>query len=58
EVIKKEIDTSKKKENQLQVDLATTIKEYNDLKNLKEQLEKSINAYEKLELKRESLNQA
>ena len=58
EVIKKEIDTSKKKENQLQIDLATTTKEYNDLKKLKEQLEKSINAYEKLELKRESLNQA
>ncbi len=58
EEIKKEINVSKKEENRLQKDLTTITKEYNDLKDLKDQIEKLINAYEKIELKRESLNQA
>ncbi len=58
EVIKKEIDTSKKEKNRLQKDLTAITKDYNALKNLKEQIEKLITVYEKLELKREGLNQA
>ncbi len=58
EEIKKEINASKEKENRLQKDLTTITKEYNDLKNLKDQIEDLTTAYEKLELKRDGLNQA
>ncbi len=58
EVIEKKIDELKKEEKQLQKDLKIITRDFNNLKDVKEKIEKLITVYEKLELKQESMIQA